>query len=38
MTSTGHHAPGLTGPAVHAPDLPAPANRIAIRLAVRASG
>ena len=36
MTSTGHHAPGLTGPVEHAPDLPAPANRIAIRLAVRA--
>ena len=35
MTRTRHHAPGLTGPAAHAPDLPAPANRTAIRPAVR---
>lgn len=35
MTRTRHHAPGPTGPAAHAPDLPAPANRTALRPAVR---
>ena len=35
MTRTRHHAPGLTGPAAHAPDLPAPANRTALRPAAR---
>jgi hypothetical protein len=35
MTRTRHHAHGLTGRAAHAPDLPAPANRTALRPAVR---